>query len=124
MARGVLAAEQELDRAVLRGLEAGRVAERRTERVVLRRRQRLEHRPLLEELLLDELDAREDLEARLERDRRARSAIAALSSWIMSFIHSSDTWCWTMNSISSCRGGAPSAPESGTCADSRRSSCR
>ena len=50
-------------------------------------------------------------------------AIAALSSWIMSFIHSSDTWCWTMNSISSW-SGAPLAPESGCCADSRRSRWR
>ena len=28
-------------------------------------------------------------------------AIAAPSSWIMSFIHSSEVWCWMMKSISS-----------------------
>ena len=63
----VLGAEQELERAVLRRLESRRAAERRAERVVLGRRQRLEHGPLLEQLLLDELHPREDLEARLER---------------------------------------------------------
>jgi len=62
----VLVAEQELDRAVLRRLESRRTAERGPKRLVLRRRQRLEHRPLLEELLLDQLDPREDLEARVE----------------------------------------------------------
>ena len=65
--RGVLVAEQELDRAVLRRLESRRRAERRTEAFVFRRRQRLEHGPLLEELLLDQLDARENLERGLER---------------------------------------------------------
>src|SRR5207244_3578221 len=44
--------------------------------------------------------------------------IAALSSWIRSLIHNSDTWCWMMNSISSCRGGVPGPPESGRCASS------
>ncbi len=45
---------------------------------VLARRQRLQHRPLLEQLALDLLDAREDLQARPEfvalqvRDRRAQ----------------------------------------------------
>ena len=53
-------------RAVLRRLESRRRAERRPERLVLGGRQRLQHRPLLEQLLLDQLDAREDLEARAE----------------------------------------------------------
>ncbi len=38
----------------------------------------------------------------------------------MSFIHSSDTWCWMMNSISSCRGVPSAPPESGGCAASSR----
>ena len=42
-------------------------------------------------------------------------AIAAASSWIMSFIHSSEVWCWMMNSISSW------CDERGFCAESRRS---
>jgi len=75
--RGLLVAEQELDRTVLRRLETGRCSQRRPERLVFGRRQRFQHRPLLEELLLDELDTCQDLEARLERvgahvrDRRA-----------------------------------------------------
>src|SRR5215471_10694070 len=43
----VLVSKQELDRAVLRRLEAGRGTERRTKALVLGRRQRLEHCPLL-----------------------------------------------------------------------------
>src|SRR5215831_9470288 len=57
-----LVAEQELERAILRRLEAGGAGERRTKRLVLGGRERLQHRPLLEELLLDQLHAREDLE--------------------------------------------------------------
>ena len=61
--RGALVAEQKFDRAVLRRLEARRLSQHRAERLVLRRRERLQHRPLLEELLLDELDPGERLEA-------------------------------------------------------------
>ena len=64
--RRLLVAEQELDRAILRRLESRRARQRRAERLVLGRRQRLQHRPLLEELPLDQLDAREDLEAGLQ----------------------------------------------------------
>ena len=80
--RRLLVAEQELDRAVLRRLEARRRAERGPERLVLGRRQRLQHRPLLEQLLLDQLDAREDLEARVEpvRAHEARSPPSARGS--------------------------------------------
>jgi hypothetical protein len=46
------------------------------------------------------------------------AAIAAVSSWIASFIHSSDVWCWMMNNISS--GEA----ESGACAERMASSFR
>ena len=59
---GVLVAEQELDRAVLRRLEAGGLAEVVAELDVLDRGQGLEHRPLLEHLLLDGLDARQALQ--------------------------------------------------------------
>src|SRR4030095_15000450 len=62
----VLVAEQELDRAVLRRLESGRMTEVGPERLVLGGRERLQHGPLLEELFLDELHARQDLEARRE----------------------------------------------------------
>src|SRR6266542_980046 len=64
--RRMLVAEQELERAVLCGLESRRLAERGAECLVFGRGQRLEHRPLLEQLLLDRLHAREDLEAKLE----------------------------------------------------------
>ena len=70
-----------------------------------------EHRPLLEELLLDELHAREDLEAGVETivaDERDRRLAARGSS---SFIQSSEVWCWMMNSISSWRAGAPPDPD-------------
>src|SRR5436190_8234827 len=60
----VLVAEKEFERAVLPRLESRRRAERGAKGVVLRRRQRFEHRPLLEQLLLDQLDSRENLEAR------------------------------------------------------------
>ena len=49
-----------------------------------------------------------------------RKARAACNSCISSFSHSSETWCWTMNSISSWCGGS----DTGNCADSSRSSCR
>ena len=64
---GALVAQQELDRAILRRLESARTGQRGAERLVLGRRQRLQHRPLLEQLLLDELDARQYLEARVQR---------------------------------------------------------
>jgi hypothetical protein len=51
--------------------------------------------------------------------RSARIAVrAALISWMASFIHSSDVWCWMMNSISSW------AVDKGACAESTRSSRR
>ncbi len=49
---------------------------------------------------------------------RCRKARAARSSWISSFIHSSEVWCWTMNTISSWW------PDKGCCADRTRSSRR
>ena len=85
---------------------------------VLRRRQRLQHRPHLGQLAQDLLAAREDLLARRRAGRRAGARSPRVSSWIISFIHSSATWCWTMNSSSSWCGGS----DSGCCADSRRSS--
>jgi hypothetical protein len=72
-----LVAEQEFDGAELVRLQSRRRAEHVAELRVLGRRERLEHRPLLEQLALDLLHAREDLEARRElvapdmRDRRA-----------------------------------------------------
>src|SRR5678816_3502855 len=60
---GVLVAEQELDQPVLKRLEAGCRSEHVAEFHVLARRQRLEHSPLLEQLALDLLHAREDLQA-------------------------------------------------------------
>ena len=48
------------------------------------------------------------------------NAVAARNSWMINFIHSSLTWCWTMNSISSWWVGSLS----GFCADSKVSSCR
>ena len=65
--RRVLVAEQELDRPVLRRLKPRRRAERRAKTLVLGRRQRFKHRPLLEQLFLDQLDPSEDLETGLER---------------------------------------------------------
>ena len=54
-----------------------------------------------------------------QRPRSARTcAMAALSSWIMSFIQSSEVWCWMMNSISSW------CDERGRCAASKAESCR
>src|SRR5262245_13753973 len=60
---GVLVAEQELDRPELVRLQPRGGAEHVAKERVLRRRERLEHRPLLEELALHLLYAREDLEA-------------------------------------------------------------
>lgn len=60
--RGVLVAERELDRAVLRGLEPARIAEHAAELRVLGGRQRREHRPLLGQRLLDVLDPRDALQ--------------------------------------------------------------
>ena len=51
-----------------------------------------------------------------ESDRIA--AIAPEISWIASFIHNSDVWCWMMNSNSSC------ASDSGDCASRMAPSCR
>ena len=67
---GVLVAEQELDGAVLVRLEPEAGAEHVAEPIVLRRRQRLEHRPLLEELALDLLHA-----ARILKQGEPRSAL-------------------------------------------------
>jgi len=50
--------------------------------------------------------------------------IAAFSSWIRSFIQSSETWCWMMNSISSWRGAPAVPPDNGLCAASSASRCR
>src|SRR5438045_8774214 len=75
--RRALVAEQKLDCAILGRLESRRRAERRTKSFVLGRRQRLEHGRLLGQLLLNELDAREDLEGRLERIR-ARATASSL----------------------------------------------
>ena len=62
----VLVAELELDDPVLQRLEAGRGAEHAAELDVLGRRERREHAPLLEQLALDLLDAREPLLGRAE----------------------------------------------------------
>ena len=59
----VLVAQQEFDGAELERLQARRRAEHIAEFQVFGGRERLEHRPLLEELPLDLLHAREDLEA-------------------------------------------------------------
>jgi hypothetical protein len=61
-----LVAEQEFDRAELMRLESRRGSEHVAKLGVLRGREGLEHRPLLEELALDLLHARQDLEARRE----------------------------------------------------------
>ena len=44
--------------------------------------------------------------------------IVARISWMASFIHSSEVWCWMMKSNSSC------AADNGCCASSTRSRCR
>ena len=62
----VLVAELELDDPVLQRLEAARGAEHVAELHVLARRQRGQHAPLLEQLALDLLDAREALLGRAE----------------------------------------------------------
>ena len=62
----VLVAEQEFKLAVLQGLEAGGVAKHAAELQILRRGERFEHRPLIEQLHLDELGPRQDLEAGVE----------------------------------------------------------
>ena len=59
---GVLVAEEELDRPVLRRLEARRRAQRAAELGVLGRGERGQHRPLLDQRLLDVLDAGELLQ--------------------------------------------------------------
>ena len=64
---GVLVAEQELHGAVLRRLEARRRAQRAAELGVLGRRERGQHRPLLDERLLDVLDPGELLQRGRER---------------------------------------------------------
>ena len=61
-----LVAQQKFDRPVLCRLEPRGMSENRAKRSVLGRRQGFEHRPLLEKLLLDELNARQYLEARIE----------------------------------------------------------
>ena len=62
----VLVAEHELDGAELVRLQARGGPERVAELDVLRGRERLQHRPLLEELALHLLHARQDLERRFE----------------------------------------------------------
>src|ERR1700761_25057 len=62
--RGVLVAEQEFDLAVLERLKARCVAEYAAKLHVLRRRKRFKHGPLFEELHLDKLHARENLQRR------------------------------------------------------------
>ena len=63
---GVLVAERELDGAVLRRLEAARVAQHAAELRVLGGRQRRQHRPLLGQRALDVLDPRDALQRRGE----------------------------------------------------------
>src|SRR3989475_414948 len=62
----VLVSQDELDQPVLQRLEAARGPEHVTELAVFGRRQGLQDRPLGDELGLDVLDPREDLERRLE----------------------------------------------------------
>jgi len=62
----VLVAEQELDGAELERLQARGRPERVAEFGILRGRERLQHRPLFEQLALDLLHARQDLEAGAE----------------------------------------------------------
>ena len=62
----VLVAEHELDRAELVRLQPGGRAERVAEFDIFGGRKRLEHRPLLEQLPLHLLHAREDLERCLQ----------------------------------------------------------
>jgi hypothetical protein len=61
----ILVAEQEFDRAVLLRLETRRRPEHGPEFQVFRRRQRFQHAPLREQLLLL-LDAGEDLQRRID----------------------------------------------------------
>ena len=61
--RAVLVAELELEQSVLRRLEPRRGAERVAERGVLRRRERREHGPLVDELMLNLLHAIQNLDA-------------------------------------------------------------
>ena len=102
---GVLVAEQELDLAVLRGLEARTGREERPDLGVLARRQGRQHRPLIGQGVLDVLDPGQPLRARGRVVVRS-SARAERSSWIISFSHSSEVWCWMMKSSSSCCGGS------------------
>ena len=64
--RGVLVAEQELDHPVLQRLEARGRPEMRPDARVLAGRQRLEHAPLLDQLLLHVLDPGDALERAIE----------------------------------------------------------
>ena len=63
---GVLVSEKEFDQPVLKRLEARSWSEYVAELHVLTRRQSLEHGPLLEQLPLDLLHARENLQARTQ----------------------------------------------------------
>src|SRR3954470_11168839 len=65
-ALGALVTEQELNGPELERLQPGRRSEHAAELGIFGRRERLEHRPLLEELALHLLYAREDLEAGLQ----------------------------------------------------------
>ncbi len=74
----VLVAEHELDQSMLQRLEPARRPEHMAELAIFVGRQGGQHRPLRDQLRLDVLDAREDLEGRLQvvaahvRDGRAQ----------------------------------------------------
>jgi len=84
----LLVAEDEFDHAVLEGLEARRCAELFAKRGILRGRECRQNIPRLDQLREDARDAREHLKAGCRSSARTRSR-AAVSSWIMSFSHSS-----------------------------------
>ena len=93
------------------------------ERLVFGGRQRFQHRPLLEELLLDQLDAREDLEAGVETivahegDRRLELVDHQLHPQLGRLMLDDEEHLVVP-------GGTPPAPESGCCAVSSLSSRR
>src|SRR5687767_4256738 len=94
---GVLVAEQELDHAVLVGLEARGAAERAAEGGIFRGRERGQHIPRLVELMRA---TRESILKAGCRSSAFTCSRAALTSWTISFIQSSEAWCCTMKSIS------------------------
>ena len=103
---GVLVAEQELDHAVLQRLEARRRARARRGIPGIRDGVSVSSTAHCSNSWRWTCLTR----ARIFRHGvdvvARRCAIAARSSWIISFIHSSATWCWMMNSISSWCGGS------------------